>query len=200
MKEYWSIEDLSLTLRFSIQIIMISIIRTLTICCVFALAQNTQTKAQSFADRWEFIGPAAQEDAYHVWGSSPVIGEDGKVHLFVARWPVSASFDPGWRSHSEIAHYSGDQPEGPFRFCDIVLQGTASGTWDSYGPHNPAIHKINNLFYLLYIANNNPEPPYHPASQRIGMLVSESVYGPWKKIGDDGMILSPSPDPGHWTL
>ncbi|MEN8127894.1 MAG: hypothetical protein ABFR90_08850 [Planctomycetota bacterium] len=36
-------------------------------------------------------------------------------------------------------------------------------------------------------------------SQRIGLITSKSPYGPWKKQGNDGLILAPSKDPNHWT-
>ena len=31
------------------------------------------------------------------------------------------------------------------------------------------------------------------------MVVSDSVNGPWKKAGQDGLILGPSPDPKHFS-
>src|SRR3546814_1838263 len=52
---------------------------------------------------------------------SPVIDDEGKVHLFVARWP-GRTVEPGWRSDSEIAHYVGDRPEGPFTFSDVAIR------------------------------------------------------------------------------
>ena len=58
------------------------------------------------------------------------MGEDGTVHLFVARWPCELKVDPGWRSHSEIAHYVGETPEGPFKFSDVAITGTGKDTWD----------------------------------------------------------------------
>ena len=37
---------------------------------------------------FEYVGKAVQTEGMHVWGSSPVIGPDGKVHLYVAQWPI----------------------------------------------------------------------------------------------------------------
>lgn len=151
------------------------------------------------ADKWAFQGIAIEEPGYHLWGASPIWGEDGKVHLFVARWSVVHQFDPGWRSHSEIAHYIADRPEGPFLFSDVVLKGTGNNTWDKYGIHNPAIHKVGDRYVLLYISNNDYRQPPHPANQRIGMLIADDLNGPWTKVGKDGCILSPSGNPRHWT-
>jgi hypothetical protein len=154
---------------------------------------------ETFADRWEYVGIAVEEPGYSIWGTSPLIGDDGRVHLFVARWPCELKIDPGWRSHSEIAHYIGQGPEGPFIFSDIAIKGTGEDTWDRYGAHNPTIHKIGNRYVLLYIGNNDPRQPPHPSNQCIGMAVSESLYGPWKRAGKDGKILAPSENQKYWN-
>jgi len=160
-------------------------------------AQGENKPELTLKQRLEYSGVAVREEGWHIWGSSPVIGPDGDVHLFVARWPVSAKFDPGWRTHSQIAHYVSSGPEGPFRFSDVALAGTESETWDRYGIHNPAIHKVGNKYVLLYIGNTGLKE--HPANQRIGMALSDSPYGPWKKVGRDGMILAPPADSGYYN-
>lgn len=166
---------------------------------VYPWKQLSWIRDTTFADHWEFKGVAIEEPGYHVWGSSPLRGEDGKVHLFATRWKIEHSFDPGWRSHSEVAHYVADRPEGPFRFVDVVLTGSGKDTWDKWGIHNPAIHKVNDKYALLYISNNNYQQPPHPANQRIGMLIADNLNGPWRKVGKDGCILSPSTNAKHWT-
>ena len=153
----------------------------------------------SFADRWEYKGIAITEPGYTVWGTSPILDDSGKVHLFVARWP-SNRVDPDWRSISEIAHYVGNGPEGPFSFSDIALRGSGQETWDKYGMHNPAIHQVDSQYVLFYIANNNPNQPPHPANQKIGMALSPTPYGPWQKVGDDGLILEPPQDTTYWNF
>jgi hypothetical protein len=121
------------------------------------------------------------------------------VHLFVARWPCELKVDPGWRSHSEIAHYVGEDPEGPFAFSDVALTGTGGDTWDRHGTHNPAIHKVGERYVLLYIGNDDPNQPPHPSNQCIGMAVSGSLYGPWKRVGEDGKILAPPENDRYWN-
>ena len=169
-------------------------------------------KAQSktsFADHWEFVGTAVEEPGYTIWGTSPILGEDGKVHLFVARWPCELKVDTGWRTHSEIAHYVGDSPEGPFVFSDVALKGGVKGNAPanpaihkvknvkSYAPHNPAIHKIDSLYALFFIMNSGIEK--HPSNQFICLSTSKSLYGPWKMVGDDGVILTPPGNPRYWN-
>lgn len=159
-----------------------------------------KSRERSFADKWSFEGVAIQEKGYHIWGASPIIDDNGKVHLFASRWPSEFGVDPGWRSHSEIAHYIGDTPEGPFRFSDIALKGTGRKTWDKYGMHNPTVHKVDDQYVLLYIANNDYHQPPHPSNQNIGMAVSKSLSGPWTKVNVDGKILSPPSNPGYWNF
>ncbi|WP_200974800.1 glycoside hydrolase family protein [Echinicola sp. 20G] len=155
-------------------------------------------QGKQFADGWEYVGIAVSEPGYTVWGTSPVMDQEGKVHLFVARWK-GTTVEPGWRSGSEIAHYVGEGPEGPFVFSDVAIAGTGLDTWDRFGAHNPAIHFINGKYVLLYIANDNPKPPIHPSNQKIGMAVSESPYGPWKKVNKDGLILDVPKNPDYWN-
>ena len=157
------------------------------------------SQKKSFADHWKFVGIAVEEPGYTVWGTSPIFDADEKVHLFVARWPAELKVDPGWRSHSEIAHYVGESPEGPFIFSDVAVTGSGKDTWDKFGAHNPAVHKVGDTYVILYIANNNPEKPHHGSNQRIGMITSKSLYGPWKKAGKDGMILAPPSNNQYWN-
>lgn len=152
--------------------------------------------APSFSDQWEYVGVAVQEPGYTIWGSSPVVGEDGKVHLFVARWPCELKVDPGWRTHSEIAHYVGDSPEGPFVFSDIAIKDEI-GEKKGNAPHNPAIHKVDGGYALFYIANDGLTE--HPSNQYICLARSKTLNGPWKKVGEDGVVLKPPVNQTYWN-
>jgi predicted phosphodiesterase len=153
-------------------------------------------KSSWFSKALRYKGIVISDDAWNIWGSSPIMDDDGKVHLFVARWPQNTGHQ-GWRTHSEIAHYVADGPEGPFKFVEVVLQGTGKDTWDKFAPHNPTIHKVGDKYALFYIANNGLKE--HPANQKIGLLISDSLYGPWKKAGKDGLILSPPSDRSYYN-
>jgi len=165
-----------------------------------AKPKNSSLKVpeSSLARALVWQGIAIEEPNFTIWGASPVVA-DGKFHLLAARWP-EANVDPAWRKSSEIAHYIADKPEGPFRFQSIVLQGTGrTGEWDAFAPHNPEIQKFGDTFALCYIANSDFHQPPHPLNQQVGMVVSKSVNGPWKKVGKDGLILGPSADPKHFS-
>ncbi len=170
---------------------------------IIVLSQNgysqhsPKTAAFSFiAKSLEWKGVAVQDDNYTIWGCAPIQGDNGKIHLFVARWPEK-NVDPAWRKSSEIAHYVSDSPEGPFKFSDITIQGTRKNTWDKYAPHNPEIKKVGKKYVLLYIGNTDFHQPPHPANQSIGMAIADSPFGPWKKVGKDGQILNAN-DPAKW--
>lgn len=167
---------------------------------LLSFSQSDTTKSKNtFADHWVFVGISIDEPDFMTWGASPIVGEDGKYHLFSERWPKQYKVDPGWRSHSEVAHYVSDNPEGPFRFSDIAIKGTGKNTWDKFSTSNPTIHKVGNHYVLFYIANDNPKMPPHPANQNIGLAISTSLFGPWKRVGKDGMILSPPKDSVYWN-
>lgn len=147
----------------------------------------------------EWTGATISDENYTIWGSSPIMGDDGKVHVFCARWP-ELNVDPGWRRSCEVAHYIADKPEGPYTFSEVAVKGTGNdGDWDKFSPHNPEIKKIGDYYAIVFIANDNPERGFHPANQKIGLVYSKSLYGPWKKAGNKGMILEASQDSTHWT-
>lgn len=163
----------------------------------YAQEKSLQMPLSFIAQNLEYKGVAVQDDNYTFWGCAPIMDEDGKTHLFVARWPEK-NVNPAWRRSSEIAHYVADSPEGPFLFSDVAIKGTGKDTWDKYAPHNPEIKKLGKYFVLLYIANNNYHQPPHPGNQRIGMAIAKSPYGPWKKVGKDGMVLH-ADNPQKWN-
>ena len=86
-----------------------------SVAVLVLLALSVPCFAQPAGFEFEYVGKAVQTEGMHVWGSSPVSGPDGKVHLYVARWSTKTrkNFN-GWYKDCEIAHYVGDQPEGPF--------------------------------------------------------------------------------------
>lgn len=160
--------------------------------------ENSKLPISSLEKGLKWTGGTVSDPNYSIWGCSPIMGEDGKIHVFAARWPQK-NVDPGWRISSEVAHYVADKPEGPYRFVEVVVKGTNTDTWDKYGAHNPEIKKIGDYYVIVYIANDNYELPYHPANQKIGLVYAKSLNGPWKKVGEDGLIIQPSQQPTHWT-
>ncbi len=181
-------------------------------------AANPQ-RPEALGDQWEFVGEVVNEPGWHVWGSSPLRDDEGKVHLFSARFPsdvgyfeegrwhshitrafahrdTDRNFNVGWRWLSEIAHYVADEPEGPFEHVSTVGKGTGQG-WNAAGWHNPSIQKIGDQYVIVFIANDGHHR--HGPSQRIGMMVADDLYGPWRLLPDETTpLLSPPDDPSIW--
>jgi len=151
-------------------------------------------RPSQLANRLEYKNIVINNPEMTTWGTSPIKVED-TYHLFAARWPSNLGVDPGWRSHSEIAHFSSDSPLGPFKFEKTVLAGThVEGSWEKFAPHNPLIKKFGSTFAIFYIARTDPR---RNETQRIGLATSNSIYGPWERR--NAPILSPSEDPANWT-
>ncbi len=142
-----------------------------------------------FCRRLEFAGTALAEEENHFWGASPIWGPDGKVHLFATRWPIDKS--KGWGNgfvgvyyKSVLAHYVADRPEGPFTFSDVALTAGGDKSWDSLCVVNPDIKKVGDRYVLGYAGASEK------GLWEIGMAVSKSLYGPWKRIGKDGLAAA----------
>lgn len=149
------------------------------------------------------LGVAVKREQTHVWGSSPVMGPEGKVHLYVAQWerPKNDKFggrtadnkDTGWTSSSEIAHYVGNRAEGPFEFVRIAVPDRDG---DFNAPHNPTIKFIDGKYILLFIVNSGGA-----GSQRIMMYIADDLDDNWRPVEGaepDGTILRKSDDPNIW--
>ncbi|WP_269542231.1 glycoside hydrolase family protein [Cerasicoccus fimbriatus] len=150
---------------------------------------------------------ALRQPDYWVWGSSAIKGEDGRYHLFTARWSKQVSF-LHWAANSEIIRSVADQPEGPYKFEEVVFgHEPDSGRWDAGAVHNPNIHYHDGTYILFYIGVNYPGPrpstPDNPMTQqwadawntkRTGIATSKSIYGPWKRL--DAPIMQPRA--GQW--
>ena len=157
-----------------------------------AAVSPSQQSETAPADRWQLLGPVLTEPGWHLWGASPIQDDKGRIHLFVARWPVAVGWELGWRKHSQIARYVADRPEGPFRFAETLLEGDGEG-WDAVGMHNPCIRKARGRYVLFHIANSwEGGRAKHGPNQRIGLRVATSLEGPWQKLAHDGLALAPA--------
>lgn len=145
------------------------------------------------------VGRILECEGWNVWGCSPIMGEDGKVHVFFSRWPGEHG---QWLSHSEIAHAVADKPEGPYKVIGTVLKGRGAGYWDSHTIHNPTVQKVGDKYYMFYLGNNldiaEKENISHAATQRVGLAVADDLNGEWKRISDKEPILDISSNKKDW--
>jgi len=142
-----------------------------------------------------------KDKLWYNWCNSVVKGEDGKYHLFYARFPKSVGFN-SWLVFSEIAHSVGDTPVGPYVYKETVMP-PRPGHWDAINAHNVKVEKFGEKYYMYYISTNNKgigelndstlravgrtgfgHSLWMPIrnNQRSGVAVSNSVNGPWKRL------------------
>lgn len=155
---------------------------------------------------------------WYNWCNSVIKGDDGKYHLFYARFPKSIGFN-SWLVFSEIAHATGPTPTGPFVYKETIMQ-PRPGHWDAINAHNVKVEKFGKRFYLYYISTNNKNidteltdstlrsvgktgyrhPLWMPIrnNQRSGVAVSKSVNGPWKRF--EQPIVEPHGPIKHVTV
>ena len=122
------------------------------------------------------------DERYHYWCISAVDDEEGHTHLFVARWPSDVNFDVGWRTVSEIAHFVGESPEGPFEEVGTVFSNENLPEGQT-AAHNPRITKIDGVYCLLYMVQTSE-------GHKVCMATSDSPNGPWKLAGEDGIVVA----------
>lgn len=129
-----------------------------------------------------------QSQDYYTWGASPIKGNDGKYHLFYSRWNKKYGF-LAWVTSSEIAHAISDSAMGPYVFAGIALQPRGEEFWDGCSVHNPTIHYFDGKYYLYYMGTTgtsecrfNQLNIEYRNNQRIGVAVSESLWGPWERF------------------
>ncbi len=134
-----------------------------------------------------------QEEGWYIWDCSPIVGEDGKIHVFYSRW--RNNFD-NWLTESEVAHAVADKPEGPYRFVRTVLKGKGDSSWDASTIHNPSIQKVGDKYVIFYMANNLVDTVKYDGRSWVGMAIADDLYGEFKRVGE-GPIL-PSPDKDDW--
>ena len=148
-------------------------------------------------------------EGYWVWCGSVIQGEDGRYHMFAARWPHELPFFDGYRCYSEVVRAVSDSPEGPYAFQEVVLPPRGERFWDGRMTHNPTIHRCGDTYLLFYIgatyagpgpsaeelrAKSSAKPQESYASIQIGLATARSVCGPWTR--SDEPVLKPRP--GRW--
>ncbi|RZJ80324.1 MAG: hypothetical protein EOO20_26085, partial [Chryseobacterium sp.] len=154
---------------------------------LFASAEDHHA---DFARHLKPIGRRLELEDYYVWCNSPIEAADGKIHLFFSRWKAAKKMS-GWINGSEIAHAVAANAESEFEVTGTILQARGPGFWDATTCHNPLIKTFNGRYYLYYMGNSNGKTN----TKRIGIAVSDSLYGPWERSAEP--ILLPG-DAGAW--
>lgn len=159
---------------------------------------------ESLADQTARPFVFADPNWFH-WGGTPVLGDDGRYHLYYDRWPRNnGRLMRGWLYESQIAHAIASAPEGPYEFHDIALQSAGDdpeGRWDACNAHNAYCVRLRDpdtdkrRYYLYFVANRDGDIAFndwydHIVNQRIGMAVADSPNGPWTRSAEPACVPS----------
>ncbi|SDW29197.1 hypothetical protein SAMN05444411_101427 [Lutibacter oricola] len=121
------------------------------------------------------------EDAeYSYWGGNIVHGDDGKEHLFVARWREDISRPNGKSGHnlwwaSEVVHAVSNNPLGRYKVIDVIGAG-----------HNPEIYRLNDGSYIIGVMGNKA-------------YKAPNLNGPWTQIETIFNFLDKKQNPTNRT-
>ena len=149
------------------------------------------------------------DEEFFNWGSGIVKGDDGKYHLIYSQMPREHSFF-SWLTDGIVSRAVSDNPTGPYRHVEVVLEGRGEGYWDAYTAHCPKVYKFDGKYYIYYMATNTGDLKLTPEqleearrgkwdesemrammrlNQRIGVAVADSIEGPWQRF--DQPLIEP---------
>lgn len=141
--------------------------------------KNPKIPFNKIALNMENLGFALSDPDYYYWCISPIQAEEGKIHLFTARWPVASNME-GWYRTGELVHFIGDTPTGPFIEQKVILNNETLPKGQK-SIHNIRVEKFGDTYCLLYIVQTTGDSK---VGQQIGMLTSKNLNGPWELAGD----------------
>ncbi len=138
----------------------------------FLLLNGSFLPAQDNLDMGRMLHPVDSTNIfvskdYYNWCSTVIKGDDGKYHMFYARWPhgqrrdaddpMNYIFDgfKSWCKYSEIAYAVSDKLSGPYHHVSTVLKGNGDpARWDRFSYHNPHVRFFDGSYYLYFISNS----------------------------------------------
>ena len=158
------------------------------------------------------------------WGSTPMKDDNGTWHLFVGLFKNKCTLN-SWLTNGVIGHLvsTSDTPLGPYVLNGIAIDTPNNQTeinmnWDGLSVYNPAIIRNNDGKYLLYYTGTSVNGVTHQDcsnnsndssdnlkgsemayNQRIGLAVSDSLYGPWIKYENNPILKPNITDPHNWN-
>ncbi len=102
------------------------------------------------------VSNGIEEPDWSYWCGFPLQGEDGRYHLYTARWPEDEPRGYFGYFDSIIVHAVADDPMGPYVTTDTLRPG-----------HNPELYQKANGEYVIYSTHGR-------------FFTSKSLDGPWK--------------------
>lgn len=167
---------------------------------------NRAEVLSDFSKKLKPVGRILEDPEYNVWCCSPIYDEQGRVHVFYAKW-LNEYDHLGWVAASEVGHAVADSPEGPYTDMGTVLKGERGDSWDSWSIHNPTVYKVDDKYVMLYMGSDGSgldvtldeimkmdAEEYAPyflklvQTKRVGMAIADSLDGPWERVGDKPIV------------
>ena len=115
------------------------------------------------ADTWgvEAVKPrditlGIEDPAWSYWGGNIVVGDDGKYHKFVCRWPENHPKGHMAWPGSEVVHAVSDSRFGPFKVQEVIGKG-----------HNPEAYRLADGRYVCYVIG--------------AYYLADTLDGPWER-------------------
>jgi hypothetical protein len=102
-----------------------------------------------------YIENGLEDNEWSYWGGNALLGDDGKYHLFVCRWPEDSEKGHMAWPNSEVVHAVSDDSFGPYKVLETIGKG-----------HNPEIFQLKDRRFVIYFYK--------------GYYISNSLYGPWE--------------------
>ncbi len=99
-----------------------------------------------------------EDNEWCYWGGNPILGNDGKYHIAICRWPENKGHH-GW-FNSEVAHCVSDNPIGPYKITSTIVEKG----------HNPEVIKMPDGSFVLHVLNSK-------------VFKAENMEGPWEPVG-----------------
>ena len=95
-----------------------------------------------------------EEAEWSYWGGNFVLGDDGKFHMLVCRWPENhPKGHMAWRG-SEVVRATSSDRFGPYVVQDVLGPG-----------HNPEVYRLQDGRYVCYVID--------------GYYLADEIEGPW---------------------
>ncbi|WPJ96230.1 glycoside hydrolase family protein [Coraliomargarita algicola] len=130
-----------------------------------------------------FILPS--EPGTWTWGMAPIYDEAGKVHIFNSIIDKKGK----WTTHSKIAHWVADQPEGPYTLLgDVFVSDIASY-------HNPQVSKVGGSYVLVFLLNRHQDA--NGSKQEVGIATAQSLMGPWTESPHNPILKATAQNGEH---
>jgi len=138
----------------------------------------------------EYVGPMISDPRYDFWCTS-VIENDGKFHLFTARWDTRMTFYPAWHNICEIAYYVSDKIDGTYKEVGVIWN-SANLPKGYTAPHNVQVSEFEGKFVMIFIVQEKGAAGPITGGigiQKVMMATSDKIDGDWILQGDRGVVV-----------